>query len=161
MKYCVGLVICSMLVACTNMHHPAGAQEHSAQSAAVLSKASQSEEQRELVDMPAQMQEHMLANMRDHLEALNEILALMAQEQLDQAAQVAEHRLGFSSLDDHNAEHMGKFMPKVMGATGTAMHRAASQFALKAQEGESLPAYAALQDITAACVACHAGYRIR
>jgi cytochrome c556 len=41
------------------------------------------------------------------------------------------------------------------------MHRAASRFALKAQEGEVLPAYKALSEITAACVACHSGYRIR
>ena len=41
------------------------------------------------------------------------------------------------------------------------MHKAASQFALVAEEGEVLLAYKALQEITNACVTCHAGYRIR
>ena len=52
-------------------------------------------------------------------------------------------------------------MPKGMQDAGTAMHKAASRFALKAQEGEVLPAYKALNEVTSACVACHAGYRIR
>ena len=39
------------------------------------------------------------------------------------------------------------------------MHKAASRFALKAQEGDALPAYKALQEVTAACIACHAAYR--
>jgi cytochrome c556 len=66
-----------------------------------------------------------------------------------------------SSLKAHGAEHMAGFMPKPMQDIGTGMHRAASRFALKAQEGELAPALASLQEVTAACVACHAGYRIR
>jgi cytochrome c553 len=56
---------------------------------------------------------------------------------------------------------MAKFMPEGMRQAGTAMHKAASRFALKAQEGEALPAYKALSDITSACVACHSGYRVK
>jgi cytochrome c556 len=41
------------------------------------------------------------------------------------------------------------------------MHKAASRFALKAQEGEALPAFQALAEITSACVACHSGYRVK
>ena len=118
------------------------------------------EDPRQLVKMPEPMQQHMLGNMRDHLVAIDQILHYLSSDQLDRAADVAEQRLGMSSLDDHGAEHMGKLMPKGMVQTGTSMHRAASRFALKAQEGDELEAYAALNDITAACVACHAGYRI-
>lgn len=118
------------------------------------------EDSRQLVKMPKPMQQHMLGNMRDHLVAIDEILNYLSSDQLDRAADVAEQRLGMSSLDDHGAEHMGKLMPEGMAQAGTSMHRAASRFALKAQEGYALEAYAALNDITAACVACHAGYRI-
>jgi cytochrome c553 len=52
-------------------------------------------------------------------------------------------------------------MPKAMREVGTRMHRAASRFALKAEEGELLPAYKMLSDVTASCVACHSAYRIR
>ena len=102
----------------------------------------------------------MKSNMRDHLAAINEILASMSQGEEDQAADIAESRLGMSSLKSHGAHHMGRFMPKGMRKAGTVMHRAASRFALKAQEGELQPAYQALSEVTAACVACHAAYRI-
>jgi hypothetical protein len=116
---------------------------------------------RQLVELPEMMQQHMMSNMRDHLSVINEILINMADDQLDQAAEIAESRLGMSSLESHGASHMAKFMPEGMRQAGTNMHRAASQFALKAQEGEILPAYAALSKITSACVTCHSGYRIR
>jgi len=119
------------------------------------------EDARQLVQLPEMMQQHMLSNMRDHLVALNEILSKMANGQLDQAADIAESRLGMSSLESHGASHLAKFMPEGMRQAGTSMHRAASRFALKAQEGEALPAYNALSEVTSACVACHSGYRIR
>jgi hypothetical protein len=55
---------------------------------------------------------------------------------------------------------MAKRMPEGMRKAGTDMHRAASQFALRAQEGEAGPAYEALTRVTGACVACHSAYRI-
>jgi len=119
------------------------------------------EDSRQLVELPEMMQQHMMSNMRDHLVAINEILIYMANGQLDQAAEVAESRLGMSSLESHGASHMAKFMPEGMRQAGTNMHRAASRFALKAQEGEVLPAYNTLSEITSTCVACHSGYRIR
>ncbi len=116
---------------------------------------------RELVDLPQMMQQHMLANMRDHLAAINEILAYLRSGETDKAAETAEFRLGMSSLPVHGASHMAKFMPEKMRLTGTAMHKAASRFALTAQEGDLLAAYNAVSDITAACVACHEQFRIQ
>jgi cytochrome c556 len=66
-----------------------------------------------------------------------------------------------SSLEMHEASHMAEFMPKGMRQAGMSMHRAASRFALKAQEGDVLAAYAALSEITSACVNCHSHYRVR
>ena len=119
------------------------------------------EDTRELVQLPEMMQHHMMKNMRDHMKSINEILSSLANDDLDTAAQVAEQRLGMSSLESHNASHMAKFMPEGMRQAGTSMHKAASRFALKAQEGDLLAAYKKLPEITSACVACHAAYRIR
>ncbi len=116
---------------------------------------------RELVQLPEMMQQHMMTNMRDHLVAINEILVSMANDKLDQAAEIAENRLGMSSLSSHGASHMAPFMPEGMRSAGTSMHRAASRFALKVEEGDLLPAYNALSKITSACIACHSSYRIR
>ena len=119
------------------------------------------DDSRQFVKLPEMMQQHMMSNMRDHLVSINEILINLANGQLDQAAEVAESRLGMSSLKSHGASHMARFMPEGMQQAGTSMHRAASRFALKAQEGEVLPAYNALSNVTSACVACHSSYRIR
>lgn len=116
---------------------------------------------RQFVQLPEMMQQHMMSNMRDHLAAINEILINMENGDLEKAAEVAEYRLGMSSLESHGANHMVKFMPEGMRQAGTDMHRAASRFALKAQEGELLPAYHSLSSITSSCIACHAAYRIR
>ena len=120
-----------------------------------------SDDSRQLVELPEMMQEHMLANMRDHLLVINEILIYLGDDKLDEAADVAESRLGMSSLKLHGASHMASRMPAGMQQMGTSMHRAASRFALKAEEGAALPAYSALSEVTSACVACHSSYRIR
>ena len=116
------------------------------------------------VKLPEMMREHMLSNMRDHLLALEEITRFLAGQQYDEAADVAESRLGMSSLELHGASRMGKFMPKEMGAIGTNMHRAASRFALAAKdaeiEGGLNKAFAALSEVMQQCVACHSGYKV-
>ena len=119
------------------------------------------EDNRQLVKLPEMMQQHMMANMRDHLAAINEILVNMENNELDKAAEIAESRLGMSSLESHGAEHMAGFMPKAMQQAGTSMHKAASRFARKLEEGDAMAAYKSLSKVTSACVACHTGYRIR
>jgi hypothetical protein len=118
---------------------------------------------RQLVTLPEPMRQHMLANMRDHLAAVNEIQQLLGSGAFQRAADVAEKRLGLSSLERHGASHMAPFMPKAMQEIGTQMHKAASQFALVAQEtgadGNAQRAIGSLASVTAQCVACHAAYR--
>jgi hypothetical protein len=134
-------------------------------SLAALLPAAHAADARQLVQMPAPMQEHMMANMRDHLVAMGEIQAALANGKFEQAADIAEKRIGMSSLEAHGASHMAPYMPKPMREIGNSMHRAASQFARIAQEASldnDLPkTLAALSDLTQKCTACHAGYRIR
>ena len=127
----------------------------------LTSSSMASNDARALVELPQMMQQHMMSNMRDHLAAINEILVYLGNGELDKAAETAEYRLGMSSLESHGASHMARFMPEGMRQAGTSMHKAASRFALKAQEGEVLPAYKALSEIASACVACHSGYRVK
>lgn len=130
--------------------------------AALLASAgtSAAPDARKKVTLPDPMREHMLANMRDHLVALNQIQAALAAGKLDQAADVAETRIGMSSLGGHGAEHMAPYMPQSMQDIGTAMHHAASRFARSAHEGDLKKALIDLSGITQQCVACHAGYRV-
>jgi hypothetical protein len=112
------------------------------------------------VDFPAMMKTHMLGNMRDHLSALHEIQTALAQGEFEKAGDIAEQRIGMSSLVSHNAAHMAPFMPKGMQAIGTEMHHAASRFALTAKEGDLVKSLDALTKVTQQCVACHTTYRV-
>lgn len=123
---------------------------------------------RQLVKLPEPMQEHMLGNMRDHLASLNEIIGDVSDGKFDEAAKVAERRLGMSSLTAHDAAHMAPFFPKPMQDMGTSMHRAGSRLVIVLQDASITPNVQAMQDvdralheITTACTACHAAYRIR
>jgi hypothetical protein len=120
---------------------------------------------RQIIEFPREMKEHTLANMRDHLLALQEIQTALSREEYDRAADIAENRLGMSSLGSHGAHEVSRFMPEGMRAAGSNMHRSASRFALASRDtsvtGNVKPALAALGEVTAACVACHAGYALK
>jgi len=130
--------------------------------------AAATQDARELVRLPAPMQEHMLGNMRDHLMTLNEIIGDVADNKFDEAAKLAEQRLGMSSLGFHDAAHMAPFMPKQMQDLGTSMHHAASRLAIVLQDAAVTQSNEsrrdverALHEVTSACTGCHASYRIR
>lgn len=125
-------------------------------------------DKRELVQLPPMMQEHMLGNMRDHLETLNGIIGAVGTGKYEEAAKLAEQRLGMNSLGFHDAAHMAPFMPRPMQDLGTSMHRAASRLGIVLQNAAVTPSLdsmqevnRALSEVTAACTGCHAAYRIR
>jgi hypothetical protein len=133
-----------------------------------LTVHSGAQDTREFVPLPERMQEHMLANMRDHLATLNTIIGDLAGGRFDAAAKLAEQRLGMSSLGLHGAAHMAPFMPQPMQDLGTTMHRAASRLAIVLQNTSVSPsldtmrdANQALHEVTTTCVGCHASYRTR
>jgi hypothetical protein len=119
---------------------------------------------RAAVRFPASLRAHTLANMRDHLATLAQIQDALARADYARAAQLAERRLGLSSLEAHGAHEVARYMPQGMQDIGTAMHKAASRFAIEAASagatGELRAPLAALAEVTAQCAACHAAYRL-
>ena len=116
-----------------------------------------------MVELPVPMRQHMLGNMRDHLQAISAIEDALATGAFDRAGQIAEQRLGLSSLAAHGAEHMAPYMPKEMQGLGTGMHRAASRFALVVQETsadgdlkKAIGSLAAVMFSGVGCAACTA-----
>lgn len=122
--------------------------------------AASDQDARQMVKLPDMMRQHMLSNMRDHLLALHDIQVALAKGELDKAGDIAEQRIGMSSLASHNAAHMAPYMPKAMQDIGTEMHHSASRFAITAKEGDTLRALDSLSKVTQQCVACHAAYRL-
>jgi hypothetical protein len=136
--------------------------------AVLVASRSYGQDARQMVKLPEPMQEHMLSNMRDHLVSLNDIIAYVGDGKFDEAAKVAERRLGMSSLTAHDAAHMAPFFPKPMQDMGTSMHRAGSRLVIILQDASVTPSLQSMQDvtralheITSACTSCHAAYRIR
>ena len=138
---------------------------------------------RQAVYFPAKMQKHILADMRDHLRALSEILTAMSVGEYTNAAHIARARLGLNSPSAAGCTGSGasvhactapsadmvrmmeRFMPKGMRKMGRAMHKSASAFAAVAAQteksGDAKKAYAALARVTRHCMACHAVYKMR
>jgi len=125
--------------------------------------ADTSADTRTQVEMPAETQTLLRLEMMDHMAAVNELLGYLGSGDLDRAAETAEERMGLSSMGKHRATGMGpgRFMPPEMRQIGLGMHTAASEFAKTAAQGDLQASVAALQQVTAACVACHNAYRIR
>lgn len=128
-------------------------------------QAAMAPDTRQLVEFPPALRAKELANMRDHLITLSRIQEYLSKHEFDKAGKLAEDRLGMSSFGLHGAHEVAPYMPKGMQEAGTAMHRAASRFAIATQEaavdnnvGHAL---GALNEVTQACVACHAAYRLQ
>ena len=138
---------------------------HSQHMAAAAPAGVAAKDARQLVKFPAEMREHTLANMRDHLLALQEIQSALAKSEYERAAETADRRLGMSSLALHGAHEVSNFMPRGMQDAGTAMHRSASRFGVTARDaavtGDVRPALGALSEVMGACIACHSGYRLK
>lgn len=142
-------------IALPQAHDRAAHQQH---------MATQPADSRLPVRFPEPLRTHTLTNMRDHLLALGEIQAALSRADYDAAAEIAEKRLGMSSLEAHGAHDVARYMPKAMQDAGSAMHRSASQFAVAAKDasvtGDWKAAIGALARVNQTCVACHTGFRL-
>lgn len=132
---------------------------------------------RQNVEMPLQMKQMFLKNMRGHMEALDQIIASLAAEDLSAAADIAETALGLGhgvarQCDDNDKSHkqsamdknhkgFGLFMPSEMKVMGMGLHHAANEFATVAREGNMGEAYKALRQVSASCIACHRSFRVQ
>ncbi|MFA7291128.1 MAG: hypothetical protein WC023_02665 [Rhodocyclaceae bacterium] len=137
---------------------------------------------RQLVNFPPPMRDHTLANMRDHLQALSEIIGALSVGNYVQAANIANARLGMESpsadgcASDNSAapkmskpasieQLMNERMPEGMRRIGLEMHKSASAFAVEANKaansGNAQPALAALSRVTQQCASCHAAYKVQ
>lgn len=116
------------------------------------------------VHFPAELRTETLRNMRDHLLALQQMQDALARSDFERVRDIAENRLGMSSMKAHGAHHVAQHMPEGMQAIGSAMHRSASRLATEAVNASASnnpqPVLAALAAVTQQCVACHTGYRL-
>ena len=164
MKHLLLITVAAAALASAAAPHAAEHRHEPALPAAMSMPMPQPADTRQSVSFPPMLLEHEMRNMRDHLATLQRIKAALANNAYDEAAKLAEHRLGLSSFELHGAHEVAPYMPAGMQAMGTEMHKAASRFAIEvdkaAATGDLRPALGALADLTQRCVACHAAYRL-
>ena len=126
------------------------------------------EDTRTLVMLPDNIEKKMLANMRDHIRALDDVIHAVQAEEYDKAESIAESRLGWSSLVRQGDQEVAKHWPEPMQKMADQMYRSASNFVIVSQNAsveDSKEGYqkviAALGEVTSACRGCHEAYRVR
>lgn len=132
---------------------------------------------RTAVALPPMLHDQFLANMRDHLSAISEIQAALAEGDFGKAAEISRRRLGLGAASSAACRMPGeagasgsdnsmlsKFMPEAMHRTGFKMHSAADQFAEDAEKAAPARDYRmameSLSRVTKQCVACHSSFKL-
>lgn len=130
--------------------------------------AGEVQDSRQLIKLPKNIESKMLINMRDHIAALDDVIAAVQAEEFDKAGQIAESRLGWSSLVRRGDQDVTKHWAAPMQKMADAMYRASSNFVIIAQNASVIQTkesyvevIGAIQKITSACRGCHGVFRVR
>ncbi len=110
---------------------------------------------RTVLHAPPRLLAHQRRMMRDHLAAVQEVVAAMAAGQYDKGARTAHERLG---LSPEMARMCNRFGP-AFGAMGIAFHRDGDRLGDVLATGDPQQSLAALHKVLGDCVACHARFR--
>jgi cytochrome c556 len=114
-------------------------------------------ETRQPLPLPAMMAEHQKQNMREHLAAIQAIVAAIGRDDMDAIAKAAA-RIGYSEPMAQMCEHMGAAAP---GFTAMALsfHHTADAIGEAARRGDRAGVLTSLDRTLQTCVGCHATYR--
>jgi hypothetical protein len=116
----------------------------------------QTNDERISLNMPPQMKQHQLANMRSHLAAVQTIIQLIADEKFELASKEAHEKLG---LTEEMKNMCNMFEDENYRSLGFAFHKSGDELGkilLKKNAKKSLQALGKTMDY---CVQCHATYR--
>lgn len=106
--------------------------------------------------LSAEMKQHQLSNMREHTEAIQSIIGLMSENNLEEAAKIAHSKLGLTPEMQKMCNMMGgeKFT-----TLGIAFHKSGDDLGDALQTGDVNKSLRALNKTMQHCVECHATYR--
>ena len=108
------------------------------------------------LNVPPMMQEHQKRNMREHLRAVQEIVALLAAGDYEKGSQTAREKLG---LSEEMMKMCSMFGDEGFTRMGISFHESGDALgeALKAKDMKK--SLAALNSTLTKCVACHDAYK--
>lgn len=104
----------------------------------------------------AEMKQHQLSNMREHLAAINSIIGLLSENRFEEASKIARTKLG---LNPEMQKMCSSFGNEKFTALGMAFHQSGDDLgdALKTKDVNT--SLRALNKTMQYCVECHAVYR--
>lgn len=145
--------LCLCLGCRATAENPANADASPANASEALDKL----DRRRPVPLLPMMALHQKENMRDHLEAVQEVVGAAATNDFEKVA-VAARRLGSSDSMKRMCEHMGAGAP---GFTEQALtfHQTADEIAAAATKQDGAGVLAALSRTLQACTSCHVTYK--
>ena len=114
-------------------------------------------DQRRPVPLLPMMAQHQKENMREHLEAVQGVVAAVAVGDFEKVT-VAAKRLGFSETMGRMCEHMGAAAPG-FSEQALSFHHSADEIALAAAKQDGTAVLAALSKTLRGCTSCHATYK--
>jgi hypothetical protein len=130
---------------------------------ALATPTAKAEDTRTAVDLPPDVRTQFLEHMRTHMNALNDVVQLMAQGKIREAGSTARKEMAIGQ-----GQGFGRYMPPEFREMGFEYHRAADDFARIASEVPEPPDAAGwsklvdgLAKITVRCNACHAVFRVK
>ncbi|OGT03019.1 MAG: cytochrome C [Gallionellales bacterium RIFCSPLOWO2_02_60_31] len=106
--------------------------------------------------LSAEMKQHQLSNMREHVEAVKSIIGLMSENKFEDASKIAHSKLGLTPEMQQMCSMFGdeKFM-----ALGFAFHKSGDDLGDALKTRDVATSLRALNKTMEYCVSCHATYR--
>jgi len=114
------------------------------------------EDNRISLNLSPKMKQHQLANMRAHLDAVRQIILLMAENDFNSASDMASKQLGMSKRMMKMCHRIGNETFKAMGMT---FHERGDELAKTLKTGDLQASLRALNTTLTSCVGCHATFR--
>jgi cytochrome c556 len=112
---------------------------------------------RKPLPLQAMMAEHQKQNMREHLAAVQAIVAAVGHDDMEGVRKGAA-RIGYSEAMGQMCDHMGAAAPGFT-TMALAFHHTADTIGEAARRGDRAGVLTALDQTLQACVGCHATYR--
>jgi hypothetical protein len=112
------------------------------------------------LDLEPAAQEILKQTMREHLQALHDIVAALAQQNYEKASAVAHEELGFPKHHQIMKQERGMAFPKKYQELAIAHHQAAEELAEAIQTKEMKRILQKMDETIGACLECHRAYKL-
>src|SRR3989338_7833789 len=108
------------------------------------------------LELSAEMKQHQLSNMREHVEAIKSIIGFMSENKFEDASKVAHTKLG---LTPEMQKMCSMFNDEKFMTLGLAFHKSGDQLGNALQTKDVAASLRALNKTMQYCVECHATFR--